>query len=179
MLAGEPGRRGGSDPELGALWVKARTLVAAYNAAPALDGDGLRNILTQLFGSVGEGAEVRQPLYVDFGAHITIGARSFANAGFTALDVGPITIGEDVMLGPNVQLLAVTHPLEAQARREGWQTGLPITIGDNVWLAGGVIVGPGVTIGENTVVGAGSVVTQDLPANVLAVGSPARVVRSL
>ncbi len=179
MLAGELCLVGDPDPELGVLWVRARTLVAAYNQASALDGDGLRNILTQLLGSVGEGAEIRQPLYVDFGAHITIGARSFANTGFTALDVGPITIGEDVRLGPHVQLLAVTHPLEPQARREGWQTGLPITIGDNVWLAGGVIVGPGVTIGENTVVGAGSVVTRNLPAGVLAAGSPARVIRQL
>lgn len=179
MLAGEPRRGGGHDPELGALFVKARKLVAAYNQADALDGDNLRRILTELLGSVGEGVSIRQPLFVDFGAHITIGARTFVNSGLTALDVARITIGEDVMFGPNVQLLTPSHPLDAAARLEKWETGLPITIGDNVWLGGGVIVVPGVTIGANTVVGAGAVVTKDLPAGVLAVGAPARVIRQL
>ncbi len=179
MLAGEPRRSGEGDAELSALFLKARELVAAYNQAPATDGDLLRRILTDLLGSVGEGVEIRQPLAVDFGAHISIGARSFANSGLTALDVARITIGEDVQLGPNVQLLTATHPLDAQARREGWETGLPITIGDGAWLGGGVIVVPGVSIGENTVVGAGAVVTKDLPAGVLAVGNPARVIRNL
>ena len=179
MLAGEPRRGGEEDAELSALFVKARELVAAYNQAPATDGEQLRRILTDLFGSVGEGVEIRQPIAVDFGAHIAIGARSFVNSGLTALDVARITIGEDVQLGPNVQLLTPTHPLEAQARREGWETGLPITIGDGAWLGGGVIVVPGVSIGENTVVGAGAVVTKDLPAGVLAVGNPARVIRQL
>lgn len=179
MLAGEPRRGSEHDPELEALFNKARELIAAYNQASALDRDGLRCILADLLGSMGEGVEIRQPFYVDFGAHITIGARSFANSGLTALDVAPITIGEDVLLGPNVQLLTPSHPLEAAARREKWETGLPITIEDNVWLGGGVIVVPGVTIGKDTVVGAGSVVTKDLPAGVLAVGNPARVIRRL
>lgn len=179
MLAGEPRRGGEEDAELSALFVKARELVAAYNQAPATDGEQLRRILIDLLGSVGEGVEIRQPLAVDFGAHITIGARSFANSGLTALDVARITIGEDVQLGPNVQLLTPTHPLDAQARREGWETGLPITIGDGAWLGGGVIVVPGISIGENTVVGAGAVVTKNLPAGVLAVGNPARVIRQL
>ena len=96
-----------------------------------------------------------------------------------ALDVAAITIGDDVQIGPNVQLLTPTHPVEAGPRRDKWEAAQPITIGDNVWLGGGAIVLPGVTIGENTVVGAGSVVTRDLPANVVAVGNPARVVRSL
>nr|BFE77129.1 hypothetical protein GCM10020092_104300 [Actinoplanes digitatis] len=95
------------------------------------------------------------------------------------LDVATVTIGDDVNIGPNVQLLTPTHPVEAGPRRDKWEAALPITIGDNVWLGGGVIVLPGVTIGENTVVGAGSVVTRDLPANVVAVGNPARVVRKV
>jgi maltose O-acetyltransferase len=90
-----------------------------------------------------------------------------------------VTIGDDVQIGPRVQLLTATHPVEPRPRRDKWESALPIAIGDNVWLGGGVIVGPGVTIGENTVVGAGAVVTRDLPANVVAVGTPARVVRSL
>lgn len=178
MLAGEP-RRGGADPELSELFRKARRLVKAYNDAPGDDEPALRAILVELLGSVGEGVQIRQPLAVDFGAHISIGARSFANSGLTALDVARITIGADVQIGPNVQLLTPTHPLDPEERLEKWETGRPITIGDNVWLGGGVIVVPGVTIGEHTVVGAGSVVTKDLPARVLAVGNPAKVIRQL
>ncbi len=90
-----------------------------------------------------------------------------------------ITIGDDVQIGPNVQLLTPTHPVEAEARRAKWESARPITIGSNVWLGGGVIVLPGVSIGDNTVVGAGAVVTRDLPGNVVAVGNPARVTRTL
>jgi maltose O-acetyltransferase len=97
----------------------------------------------------------------------------------TFLDVAAITIGDDVQIGPNVQLLTATHPLEPQPRRDKWEAAEPITIGDNVWLGGGVIVCPGVSIGADTVVGAGSVVTRDLPAGVVAVGAPARVLREL
>jgi maltose O-acetyltransferase len=93
------------------------------------------------------------------------------------LDVAPITIGNDVQVGPNDQFLTPTHPLDPEPRREKWESAAPITIGNNVWLGGGVIVCPGVTIGENTVVGAGAIVTKDLPANVVAVGNPARVIR--
>lgn len=96
-----------------------------------------------------------------------------------ALDVGAITTGDDVQIGPNVQLLTAKHPLAAEPRRDKWEGSRPITIGNSVWLGGGVIVCPGVTIGDNTVVGAGAIVTRDLPANVLAVGNPARVLRSL
>ena len=136
-------------------------------------------LLEQLLGSIGEGTEIRPPLYVDYGSNITIGARCFANFGLVALDVARITIGDDVQIGPNVQLLTPTHPVEPGPRREKWEAAQPITIGDNVWLGGGAIVLPGVTIGANTVVGAGAVVTRDLPANVVAVGNPARVVRRL
>jgi maltose O-acetyltransferase len=96
-----------------------------------------------------------------------------------ALDVARITIGDDVQIGPYVQLLTPTHPLEPEPRRQKWEAAEPITIGDNVWLGGGAVVCPGVTIGPDTVVGAGSVVTRDLPAGVLALGAPARVVRPL
>ena len=96
-----------------------------------------------------------------------------------ALDVAKITIGDDVQIGPNVQLLTATHPVEPEPRRAKWEGSKPITIGNNVWLGGGVIVCPGVTIGDNTVVGAGAIVVRDLPANVVAVGNPARVVRQI
>jgi maltose O-acetyltransferase len=122
---------------------------------------------------------VRPPLYVDYGSNITVGARTFVNYNLTALDVAAITIGEDCQIGPNVQLLTPTHPLEPQPRRDKLEAAQPITIGDNVWLGGGAIVLPGVTIGDNSVVGAGAVVTKDVPANVVVVGNPARPVREL
>jgi maltose O-acetyltransferase len=132
-----------------------------------------------LLGAVGEGTVIRPPFQCDYGSQIHIGARTFANWGLIALDVAKITIGDDVQIGPNVQLLTATHPIEPAPRRAKWEGSKPITLHDNVWLGGGVIVCPGVTIGENTVVGAGSIVTRDLPANVVAVGNPARVIRTI
>lgn len=167
------------DPEIGEQSAAALDLVAAYNATSVRQAPLRRQLLEQLLGAVGEGTEIRPPLSVDYGAHIRIGARCFANVGLVALDVAAITIGDDVQIGPNVQLLTPTHPVEPGPRRAKWEAAQPITIGDNVWLGGGVIVLPGVTIGENTVVGAGAVVTRDLPADVVAVGNPARVVRQL
>jgi maltose O-acetyltransferase len=93
--------------------------------------------------------------------------------------VATITIGDDVQVGPNVQFLTPTHPVEAEARRAKWEAAKPISVADNVWLGGGVIIGPEVSIGENSVVGAGTVVVRDLAANVIAVGNPAQVIRSL
>lgn len=177
MLAGE--WYVGDDPELEAERLRAAELTAAFNASPVLDLDARREVLASLLGSLGEDAVIRPPFYCDYGYLITVGARTFANFGLVVLDCAPVRIGADVQLGPHVQLLTATHPLEVRPRRDKWESAEPITIGDNVWLGGGVIVCPGVTIGENTVVGAGSVVTGDLPAGVLAVGSPARVVRPL
>ncbi|GAA3804288.1 maltose O-acetyltransferase [Cellulomonas soli] len=167
------------DPELGEANARALDLMDAFNATTVRQGPLRRRLLSELLGSVGEGTEIRPPFFVDYGTQITVGARCFANFGLTALDVAPITIGDDVQIGPHVQLLTPTHPVEPEPRRAKWEAARPIVIGDNVWLGGGVIVCPGVTIGENTVVGAGSVVTRDLPANVVAVGNPARVVRTV
>ncbi|MET7665978.1 sugar O-acetyltransferase [Streptomyces sp. NPDC005356] len=167
------------DPEIGRRQRRAMQLVARYQDAFIEDADKARPILADLLASVGEGVEVRPPLYVDYGSNITIGARTFVNYHLTALDVARITIGEDCQIGPNVQLLTPTHPVEPQPRRDKLEAALPITIGDNVWLGGGVIVCPGVTIGDNSVIGAGAVVTKDIPANVVAVGNPARPVRTL
>ena len=167
------------DPQITAAHLAALDAMTAYNASSARDVGQRRGLLERLLGSVGEGTELRPPVYVDYGSNIAIGARCFANYGLVALDVARIEIGDDVQIGPNVQLLTPTHPLAPTPRREKWESAQPITIGDNVWLGGGVIVCPGVTIGVDTVVGAGSVVTRDLPAGVLALGNPARVVRSL
>ena len=167
------------DPEIGELSAAALDLAGQYNATSVRQAPLRRSLLEQLLGSVGEGTELRPPLHVDYGSNISLGARCFANYGLVALDVATITIGDDVQMGPNVQLLTPTHPVEPGPRRDKWEAAQPIVIGDNVWLGGGAIVLPGVTIGETTVVGAGAVVTRDLPANVVAVGNPARVIRSL
>jgi maltose O-acetyltransferase len=177
MLAGD--RYRADDPEIAREQARAMALLEAYNRSPADRPAERRRLLVELLGSCGEGVELRPPFHCDYGHRIRIGARTFANFGLTVLDVAEVRIGADVQLGPYVQLLTATHPLEAEPRRAKWESAAPITIGDNVWLGGGVIVCPGVSIGANTVVGAGSVVTHDLPADVLAVGSPARVVRSL
>ena len=177
MLRGELYRA--DDPELVADHRRCRLLVEAFNATSVDQADERRKLLHSLFGVVGNGAEVRPPLQCDYGFNVACGDDTFVNYGAVFLDVAPIRIGAGVQIGTNVQLLTATHPLEATARRQGWESGSPITIGEGVWLGGGVIVCPGVTIGEDTVVGAGSVVVSDLPSGVLAVGNPARVVRSL
>ncbi|AIV38243.1 sugar O-acetyltransferase [Streptomyces sp. R1] len=167
------------DPEIARRQQQAVRLAARYQAAYAEDARAARPLLAELLGSLGAGAEVRPPLYVDYGSNISIGARTFVNYNLTALDVAAITIGEDCQIGPNVQLLTPTHPLEPGPRRDKLEAARPIVIGDNVWLGGGAIVLPGVTIGDNAVIGAGAVVTKDVPANVVAVGNPARPVRNV
>ncbi|MFD6033051.1 sugar O-acetyltransferase [Streptomyces griseoincarnatus] len=167
------------DPEIGRRQQRAMRLAARYQATFVEERDQAKAVLAELLGSVGEDVEIRPPLYVDYGSNITVGARTFVNYHLTALDVAAITIGEDCQIGPNVQLLTPTHPVEPQPRRDKLEAARPITIGDNVWIGGGAIVCPGVTIGDNSVIGAGAVVTKDVPANVVAVGNPARPVRSL
>ncbi len=177
MLAGDLYQA--DDPELVREHLLAMALVEELNGTPATDPDARRRVLTTLLGAYGEGSEIRSPFFCDYGYQLYVGARTFANFGLVALDVGRITIGDDVQIGPNVQLLTATHPMDPRLRQEKWELGAPITIGDNAWLGGGVVVCPGVTVGAGTVVGAGSVVTVDLPHEVLAVGSPARVLRQL
>ncbi|HKU29489.1 MAG TPA: sugar O-acetyltransferase [Arthrobacter sp.] len=167
------------DPESAKESQRAVVLQSKYAAAYVEDPDGARPILEELLGSLGDEAHIKPPLYVDYGTYITVGARTFINYNLTALDVAPITIGEDCQIGPNVQLLTPTHPVEPQPRRDRLEAAEPITIGDNVWLGGGAIVLPGVSIGDNSVIGAGAVVAKDIPANSLAVGNPARVIREI
>lgn len=141
--------------------------------------DAARATLAEVLGTLGAGAVVNPPLVVAYGENLHLGARTFVNYNLTALDVAPITIGEDCQIGPGVQLLTATHPVEPRPRRDKLEAAEPITIGDNVWLGGGVIVCPGVTIGDDSVIGAGSVVTRDIPSGVVAVSNPARVIREL
>ena len=167
------------DPQIVEAQKRAVRLAARYLAAYAEDPDAAQPVVAELLGGLGAGAHIRPPLYVDYGSYITVGEDTFINYNLTALDVAPITIGRDCQIGPNVQLLTPTHPVEPEPRRDKLEAARPITIGDNVWLGGGAIVLAGVTIGDNSVIGAGAVVTKDVPANVVAVGNPARVIRSI
>ena len=176
MLAGE--LYIADDPVLAEQSTRARGLIHQLNMSDPTGATTLRAILTELLAAFGEGSEIRPPFYCDYGYQTSIGARCFLNWGVVSLDVATVTIGDDVQIGPNVQLLTATHPINPGLRRDKWEAAEPIVIMDNVWLGGGVIVGPGVTIGTNTVVGAGAVVVRDLPANVVAVGNPARVIRT-
>ena len=167
------------DPELARESLHAATLTQQFNSAAAKAEEQRQRILRELLGGLGDGTTIRAPFHCDYGYHIRFGSRTFVNFGLVALDVAPITIGDDVQIGPNVQLLTPTHPLEREGRRAKWESSQPIAIGNNVWLGGGVVICPGVTIGDNTVVGAGAIVVRSLPADVLAVGNPARVVGQL
>ncbi len=167
------------DPELQAASVRAGELQARYAALWPHDRPGAEAVLRELLGSLGDGSVLKPPLYVDYGSNLRVGERVFANYGLVALDVVGITIGDDVQMGPNVQLLTPTHPLDPELRLAKWEAGQPIVIEDNVWIGGGAIVLAGVTVGLNSVVGAGAVVTKDVPPNVVVVGNPARIVREL
>ncbi|WP_035851380.1 sugar O-acetyltransferase [Cryptosporangium arvum] len=177
MLAGDLYR--GADPELDAEMRQAMVLTKAFNDSDPRDPAGRRALLEQLLGTIGDEVDLRPPLHVDYGSHLHIGDRTFVNFGLMALDVAPIRIGTDVLIGPNVQLLTPTHPIHPEPRRAKWEAALPITIGDNVWIGGMAVICPGVTIGANSIIGAGAVVTKDVPADVVAVGNPARVIRSV
>ena len=167
------------DAELATDHARAQVLVERFNATLHAAEDERRDILRRLLGEVGEGVVVRPPFRCDYGIHIAVGDRTFVNYGCVMLDVAPISIGAACQLATGVQLLTATHPIDPEPRRLGWEYAEPITIGDNVWLGGGVIVCPGVTIGSDTVVGAGAVVNRDLAAGVVAVGNPARVLREI
>jgi maltose O-acetyltransferase len=177
MLAGEPYLA--ADPELAALRARARRLARRYNATTEEERERRRELLAELFGSIGAYISIEPPFHCDYGANITAGTGLFMNFGCVILDCAAVRLGEDVQCGPYVQLLTAYHPTDPAARRSGPELAAPITIGDNVWLGGGVIVCPGVTIGANTTIGAGSVVTRDIPANVIAAGNPCRVIREL
>jgi maltose O-acetyltransferase len=166
-------------PELVAEMARAQELLERYNATLDAERDKRSHLLRELLGEVGEGVVIKPTFRCDYGKHISIGAETFVNYDCVMLDVAPIRIGAACQLATRVQLLTATHPIDPEPRRLGWEYGQPITLEDNVWLGGGVIVCPGLTIGEDTVVGAGAVVTRDLPPGVVAFGNPARVHREI
>lgn len=177
MLEGEFYQAG--DPELVKERLWARKMTRQYNGTREDERDVRRTILVELLGHVGSNVFVETPFRCDYGYNISLGEEVFINFGCVALDVNTITIGDKCQIGPNVQLYTATHPLEPELRASWAEFGLPITLGNNVWLGGAVVVCPNVTIGDNSVIGAGSVVTKDIPSNVVAVGNPCRVIKHI
>jgi maltose O-acetyltransferase len=172
MLAGE--LYDPMDAELVSARERARELCWKLNAKPAPD----REVLRELFGAGGGTVWMQPPFFCDYGTNIELGERVFFNFNCVVLDVCRVRIGAFTQIGSAVQLLTPLHPLDAALRRRE-EYGKPITIGADVWIGAGALVLPGVTIGDRSVIGAGSVVTRDIPAGVLAVGNPCRVVRTL
>lgn len=136
-------------------------------------------ILKKLFGRTGENVWVEPPFHCDYGWNIEVGENFFANYGLTVLDVGKVTIGDNAQIAPNVSIYTAGHPIHPDSRNSGYEYGIPITIGNNVWIGGNVVILPGVTIGNNVVIGAGSVVTKDIPDNMIAMGNPCKVTRTI
>ena len=174
MIAGQPYRP--ADPELSRARRRARDLLRSFNEA----AEGERSSLyRELFAAVGHEVWIEPPFCCDYGGNIRLGDRVYLNFNCVILDPAPVTLGSDVFFGPGVQVYTATHPLDPIERRSGVESARAITIGSDVWVGGGSIILPGVTIGERTVIGAGSVVTRDIPAGVVAVGNPCRVLRQL
>lgn len=157
-----------------------KEVIHRYNSISPADGAERLAILKGLLGHIGDDEIIiNQPFYCDYGKQISVGKRFFANFHFTVLDEAKVTIGDDCFIGPDVSIYTACHstdPIERNTRQE-WAE--PVTIGDNVWIGGSVTILPGVTIGDNVTIGAGSVVTKDIPSNVVAVGNPCKVIKNL
>ena len=141
--------------------------------------DRIPNMLKNLFGKTGDSVYIEPPFHCDYGYNIEVGENFFANYNCTILDVAKVKIGKNVLIAPNVSIYTAGHPLHPESRNSGYEYGISITIGDNVWIGGSVVILPGVSIGSNTVIGAGSVVTSDIPDWVAAAGNPCKVIRKI
>ncbi|MGJ8655495.1 MAG: sugar O-acetyltransferase [Akkermansiaceae bacterium] len=174
MLAGEPYHA--HDPELTQDRFHCQTLCHQLNQT---FGDQDRaDLLHQLLGYP-TNASIQPPFHCDYGTNITLGNNVFLNFNCVILDVAKVTIGDNTLIGPSVQIYTATHPIDAAERRTGIESAKPITIGADVWIGGAAIINPGITIGDRSIIGAGSVVTKDIPPDVIAAGTPARIIKQL
>mgnify|MGYP002555963393 FL=1 len=158
---------------------ECRRKLYRLNQLPPEEYGQIPALLKELFGKTGEQIFLELPFRCDFGSHIEVGENFIANYNLTILDVARVKIGRNVMIAPNVSIYTAGHPLHPDSRNSGYEYGIPITIGDNVWIGGNSVILPGVTIGSNVVIRAGSVVTKDIPDNRVAAGNPCRIIREI
>lgn len=174
MLAGKLYR---VDQELSNLMSDNKKKIAQFNQATS--DDEQNRLIQTIIPNSGDSIHIEAPFHCDYGDHIHLGNNFYANYDCIMLDVNHIYIGNNVLLGPRISLYTAGHPLSSAVRNSGLEFGKSITIGDNVWVGGNTIINPGVKIGCNTVIGSGSVVTKDIPDNVIAAGNPCRVIRKI
>lgn len=168
------------DPQLIKELNETKDVLQEYNRLKPTQLEQRRVMLMSLLGHVGDDKVfINQPFYCDYGKHISVGKRFFANFNFTVLDEARVTIGDDCFIGPNVGIYTACHSTDPVERNTRQEWALPVTIGNNVWIGGSVTILAGVTIGDNVTIGAGSVVTRDIPSNSVAVGNPCRVIRTI
>ncbi|HLU23135.1 maltose acetyltransferase domain-containing protein [Lederbergia graminis] len=177
MISGE--LYDGADPQLMNDRVNARRLARLFNESLETELDIRKEIIKELFGTTGENYHLEAPFRCDYGYNIHIGENFYANFDCVFLDVCEIHIGSNVFLAPGVHIYTATHPIKAAERNTNLEYGKPVKIGDSVWIGGRSIINPGVTIGNNVVVASGSVVTKDVPDNVIVGGNPARIIREI
>jgi len=168
-----------NDKEIQELGKKAELLVEQYNSTKVGEDEKRTEILKELLGEGGDKCFIKPPFRCDYGKFIEIGERTFINYDCIILDACKVKIGKNVLIGPRTCIYSASHPIYAPVRIEGYDISKPVTIGDNVWLGGNVVVNPGVTIGDNSIIGAGSVVIKDIQANVIAAGNPCKVIREI
>ena len=168
-----------ADEKLQAQQRTLNELVFDYNNTRPSDGQRRQELLRQIFQDMGEGCYIEPPLHANWGSHTHLGNHVYANFNLTLVDDTHVYIGDNVMFGPNVTITAAGHPVDPDLRRQVYQYNFPVRIEENVWVGAGVIILPGVTLWKNSVIVAGSVVTKDIPANVVAMGVPCRVVREI
>lgn len=177
MIAGEPYFANGK--ELFTERQDAKELVFEFNNLPPKELKPRNEIIKKLFGKTEKGFYIEPPFRCDYGYNIFTGKNFYSNYNCTILDCAEVRIGDNVMFAPNVSIFTAGHPVHFEPRNTGIEYAFPVTIGNNVWIGGNVVINPGITIGDNTVIGSGSVVTKDIPDNVIAVGNPCKVVREI
>lgn len=167
------------DEELISMVKHSQMLCFKYNSLSPDNSGERERLIRELIPNIGEDFAIEQPFHCDYGINLYIGKNFYANYNLTILDCARVTIGDNCFIGPNVSIYTPNHPLDVERRNALLETALPVTIGDNVWIGGSAVINPGVTIGDNCVIGSGAVVTRDIPPNSLAVGNPARVIKTI
>lgn len=158
---------------------ECKELIYDYNNLRPSERERKFELIKKILGKTGDYVNIEAPFHCDYGKNIEVGEEFFANYNFTVLDVAKVTIGDYAQIAPNVSIYTAGHPLHPESRNSGYEYGIPVTIGNNVWIGGNTVILPGVTIGDNVVIGAGSVVTKDIPDNMIAAGNPCKIIREI